>query len=31
MTPRAALVSLDERPLLEFNETLLGPSTSTTP
>jgi hypothetical protein len=30
-TPRAGLVSLDERPLLELNETLHGSSTSTTP
>jgi hypothetical protein len=30
-TPRAGLISLDERPLLELNETLRGSSTSTTP
>ena len=30
-TPRAGLISLDERPLLELNETLRGSSASTTP
>ena len=30
-TPRGGLISLDERPLLELNETLRGSSTSTTP
>jgi len=30
-TPRAGLISVDERPLLELNETLHGSSTSTTP
>jgi hypothetical protein len=29
-TPRGGLISLDERPLLELNETLRGSSTSTT-
>ena len=30
-TPRGGLISLDERPLLELNETLRGSSTSITP
>ena len=30
-TPRGGLISLDERPLLELNETLRGSSRSTTP
>ena len=30
-TPRGGLISLDERPLLELNETLRGSSKSTTP
>jgi hypothetical protein len=30
-TPRGGLVSLDERPLLELNETMHGSSTLTTP
>ena len=30
-TPRGGLISLDERPLLELNETLTGSSTTTTP
>ena len=30
-TPRAGLISVDERPLLELNETLHGSSMSTTP
>jgi hypothetical protein len=30
-TPRAGLISVDERPLLELNKTLRGSSTSTTP
>jgi len=30
-TPRVGLISVDERPLLELNETLHGSSTSTTP
>jgi len=30
-TPRQGLISLDERPLLELNETLSGSSTATTP
>src|SRR5262245_46766294 len=30
-TPRRGLISLDERPLLELNETLTGSSTRTTP
>src|SRR5260370_38584400 len=30
-TPRAGLISVDERPLLELNETMHGSSTSTTP
>ena len=30
-TPRGGLISLDERPLLELNETLRGSSTSTPP
>jgi hypothetical protein len=30
-TPRGGLISLDERPLLELNETLRGSSTPTTP
>jgi hypothetical protein len=30
-TPRGGLISLDERPLLELNETLNGSSTATTP
>jgi hypothetical protein len=30
-TPRGGLISLDERPLLELNETLRGASALTTP
>jgi hypothetical protein len=30
-TPRQGLISLDERPLLELNETLSGSSTATRP
>jgi hypothetical protein len=30
-TPRGGLISLDERPLLELNETLNGSSTARTP
>jgi len=30
-TPRAGLISLDERPLLELNETMSGASATTTP
>ena len=30
-TPRGGLIALDERPLLELNETLNRPSTSTAP
>jgi hypothetical protein len=30
-TPRGGLISLDERPMLELNETLNGSSTATTP
>jgi len=30
-TPRQGLISLDESPLLELNETLNGSSTATTP
>jgi hypothetical protein len=30
-TPRSGLIWVDERPLLELNETLSSPSSTTTP